>query len=369
MKIRCVKSNLEKVLSQAENFIGKNLDLEVLSCIVLESKNGYLYIESTNIDTSYSSEIPVVVELEGKVAVKADVLYKTISAIKDNEVTLELDKNILKIKSSNSKVDINTLSHEDFPSALKLENQKEDDLEKKIRISSKDFLSGLYATFYAASKTNIKPELSSIYISSKEDQIVFVATDGFRLAEKKFSYTNDSNEKFEVLLPGDSVPPIMKTLISSNDIDIDIYFYKNQIFIQTGEFIVFSRLTEGDYVDYKKLIPEDTTTSVIFLKQDFIDSLKLVNIFSNDFNQIKVIVKEKSFLLESKNTLGKNEINVPSVVVGDDLEANFNYKYIQDAFAAIATDSFECVFNPTKPMMIRPVGDKTFTYIVVPLSK
>lgn len=369
MKIRCVKSNLEKVLSQAENFIGRNLDLEVLSCVVLESKDGYLYIESTNIDTAYSSEIPVVVEAEGKVAIKADVLYKTISAIKDEEVTLELKKNILKVTSENSKIDINTLSHEDFPSGLKLQNQNEDDLEKKITLSSKDFLSGLYATFYAASKSNIKPELSSIFISGSGDKIAFTATDGFRLAEKNFTYSNDSNEEFSVLLPGDSVSPIMKTLISSDVIDIDIYFYKNQVFIQTSEFIIFSRLTEGDYVDYKKLIPTDTTTSVIILKQDFIDSLKLVNIFSDDFNQIKIVVKGKNFSLETKNTLGKNEIKVAAAVVGDDLEANFNYKYIQDAFAAITTDSFECIFNPTKPLLIRPIGDKTFTYIVMPLSR
>ncbi len=369
MKIRCVKNNLEKVLSQAENFIGKNLDLEVLSCVILESRNGYLYIESTNIDTSYSSEIPVVVEKEGKVAIKANLLYKTISAIKDNEVSLELKNNILKITSQNSKIDINIFSYEDFPSSLKLENQDENNLEKKITIQVKDFLAGLYATFYAASKSNIKPELSSIFISGEKDKISFVATDGFRLAEKKFTYKNDSNEEFSVLIPGDSVSPIMKTLIYSNSLEIDVYFYKNQIFIKTPEFVIFSRLIDGDYVDYKKLIPEDTTTSVIILKQDFIDSLKLVNIFSDDFNQIKIIVKDKKFSLETKNILGENNIKVPAVVVGDDLEVNFNYKYIQDSFSAITTDSFECIFNPGKPLLIRPIGDKTFTYIVMPLSR
>ena len=108
---------------------------------------------------------------------------------------------------------------------------------------------------------------------------------------------------------------------------------------------------------------------MIILKQDFIDSLKLVNIFSDDFNQIKILVNKKAFSLETKNTLGKNEIKVAAAVVGEDLEANFNYKYIQDAFAAITTDSFECIFNPLKPLLIRPIGDKTFTYIVMPLSR
>jgi DNA polymerase-3 subunit beta len=370
MKIRCVKNNLEKVLQEAENFVGKNLDLEVLSCVFLEAKNNFLKIEATNIDTSFYAEIPVAQEKEGKVAILGDIFYKTISAINDDEISLELkDDNVIEVESKKSKVQINTLNNEDFPRVMKIENQDEDDLEKKIEISSKDFLNGLNSTFYAASKSNIKPELSSIFIEVDADKINFVATDGYRLAEKSFIYADDSKELFSVLLPGESVSAIIKALSISGDENIEVYFYKSQIFIKSKEFVIFSRLTDGNYVDYKKLIPDDTATSVIILKQDFLDSLKLVNIYSDDFNQIKIIIKDKKIILETKNTVGKNEIEVDGVVVGDEIEMNFNYKYIQDAFSAINTDSFEFVFNPAKPLLITPVGDKTFRYIVMPLSR
>ncbi len=369
MKIRCVKNNLEKVLQGAENFVGKNLDLEVLSCIFLEAEKGFLKVESTNIDTSFYSEIPVVSESDGKVAVIGDIFYKTISAIKDDEISLELKDNVLEIKSKNSTVELNTINHEDFPRVMKIENQDDSELEKQIEIESKDFLDGLNATFYAASKSNIKPELSSIFIKGEEDRINFVATDGYRLAEKSFVFSNDSKEEFSVLLPGDSVSPIVKVLSLMENGKIEVYFYKSQIFLKNDDFVIFSRLTDGDYVDYKKLIPDDTATSAIILKQDFLDSLKLINIYSDDFNQIKITIKDKKITLRTKNNYGENEVVVDGVVVGDEVEMNFNYKYIQDSFNSITTDSFEMIFNPAKPLLITPVGDKTFRYIVMPLSR
>lgn len=369
MKIRCVKSNLEKIIQQAENFIGKNLDLEVLSCIILEAKDGYLKIDSTNIDTSYSAEIPVISEQEGKVAVIGEVFYKVISAIKDDEISIELIKNNLKISSKSSVVELNILPHEDFPNILRIENQDEEDNIKKIKINTNDFIDGLNATVYATSKSNIKPELSSIFISGSEGNIYFAATDGFRLAQKSDNYISDNGEEFSLLLPNESVGAIIKTLTIEDQKDIEIFIYKNQIFIKTLKIIIFSRLIEGNYVDYKKLIPEDTATSVIVLKQDFLDSLKLINIFSDDFNQIKISVKNKEFVLDTNNTFGKNEIKVAAAIVGQDLEMNFNYKYIQDCFSSIKSDSLEFIFNQAKPMLIKPVGDSTFKYIVMPLSR
>ena len=221
---------------------------------------------------------------------------------------------------------------------------------------------------YAASQSNIKPELSSIYISGNEKNIIFVATDGFRLAEKKIKHTNNKINEFSILLPKESINSIIKTL-SLIEGEIEIFFYKNQIFIKTQESIIFSRLTEGEYVDYQKLIPIDITTSVIVLKQDFLDSLKLINIFSDDFNQIKIKIENKKFILNTNNVFGKNKLQVDAAIVGDDIQMNFNYKYIQDSFSSIKTDSFECIFNIGKPMLIKPIGDTSFVYIIMPLSR
>ncbi len=373
MKIRCIKKNLEKALQGAENFLGKKMDLEILEAFLLTAENNFLKIESTNIDTSFKAEIPVILEKEGKVAVTGEIFYKIIAAIKDNELFLESDEKKLKIISENSDMEIKTLNYEDFPAIISLEEQNKEELLKKVNfISIKDFINGLESTYYATSKSNIKPELSSIYIYNNKNIIYFVGTDGFRLAEKNFSYSDvDLNEKdFEILLPGDSVNPIIKTLslLEENE-ELEIYFYKNQIFFKTQEYLIFSRLIEGQYVDYKKIMPEENNLSVIFLKNDFLDSLKLINIFSDEFNQVKFFINKEGFFVETKNEIGINKNKIDSVIKGNEYESKFNYRFIQDSFSSIKTDSVEFVFNENKPLLIKPVGDKSFRYIVMSLSK
>ncbi len=367
MKFRCVKKNLEKVLQKAELFIAKNEELEVLSCVLLEAKKGYLTVDSTNIDTSFNAELPVVTEQNGQAAIPAEIFYKTVSAITDDELQIELKENVLNIKSKNSDIQINTLLSEDFP---KISNKEEEsDIEAEFSLPKKDFQTGLETTEYSVSSLNTKPELASVCFKADKENIYFVATDGYRLAEKTIPNKNLVKDEFKALLPNNTVSVFLKVVNLTEDDVLNLTIHKNQIKIQTDEFTVYSRLTEGDYIEYSKLIPEDTNTSVIVLKQDFQDAIKLINIFANDFNQIKIKVQNKKFTIDTKNNAGQNQLLIDTKTVGEDIELSFNYKYIQDVLPSIFTDSFEMIFNPAKPVLIKPIGDKTFKYIVMPLSR
>lgn len=366
MKIKCITKTLQKSLNNAEYFVGKNLDLPVLSCIILETKNNFLEISSTNINTAYKDNIAVNVQENGKVAVLGEVMSKAIANIKDDEVELELKDNILKITSNKNNIELNTVDYTDFPTILDM-----DSIEEKseiVEIKSNDFLSGLNATLYATSKSNIKPELASTFFSVNRDEITFTSTDGFRLSEKKIKKEN-SDLEFSMLIPNDSAIVLSKIFSAIENQKIELHFYGKQFFIKTNDFIIFSRLTDGNFVDYKKLIPEDIETSLIILKQDFLEASKLVNLFSDDFNQIKITVDDKIVSFETKNTYGKNINVIDAVVSGVDLVMSFNHKNILDSFGSINTDSVEFVFNSGKPLLIKGVGDKSFRYIVMPLSK
>lgn len=366
MKIKAITKTLQQSLNNAEYFVGKNLDLPVLSCIILETKNNFLEISATNINTAYKDDIAVNVLEDGKVAVLGDVISKAISNIKDAEVELELKNNTLKITSEKNNIELNTVDYSDFPTILDMDAIEEK--PKIIEIKSNDFLAGLNSTLYSTSKSNIKPELASIFFSVIGDEITFVATDGFRLSEKKIKKEN-SDLEFSMLIPNDSSVVLSKIFTTMENQKIDLYFYGKQFFIKTADFIIFSRLTDGNFVDYKKLIPDEIGTSLIILKQDFLEASKLVNLFSDDFNQIKITVEDKIVTFETKNTFGKNLNVIDAVVSGDNLEMSFNHKNILDSFASINTDSVEFIFNPGKPLLIKGVGDKTFKYIVMPLSK
>jgi DNA polymerase-3 subunit beta len=175
-----------------------------------------------------------------------------------------------------------------------------------------------------------------------------------------------------VIIPAKNIVDIIR-ILESIDEDIEILFDKNQIaFEATGVYLV-SRVIDGTFPDYKQIIPKSHNTEVISLKNDIIDSFKASNIFSDKFNQIHVRVspKDKIFEIQTKNSdIGEFSKKISASLSGDDIEMNFNHKYISDSFQSIESDSLSFTFNSqNKPLIIQGVSDKSFLYLVMPMNK
>ena len=366
MKIECLKEKLHMAVSKAEKVASKNITLPVLSCLLFETKGSYLIIRSTNLDLGLEISIPVKVEEEGKVAVPAQIISSFLNNITDDKnLRLETADNMLKVSSSSSEANIKTFSAEDFPTVPTI------DEGKTCRVSSKDLLSGIRSVIYSSSTSSVKPELSSIYIHSEDDSLVFVATDSFRLAEKKIK-TRKVVDLPVVLIPFKNASDILK-IIDNVDEEIQINSTKNQISFTFDGIYLVSRVIDGAFPDYKQILPKEFKTDVIVLKQDLVNSLKISNIFSDNFNQmnISVPVGGESVQVKTKNTnIGENTNKIDAKVDGEGVEVNFNYKYIIDCLPSIASDSVSMSFNGlNKPMVIRGVSDKSFTYLVMPMNR
>ena len=149
---------------------------------------------------------------------------------------------------------------------------------------------------------------------------------------------------------------------------------KNLISFEAHGVYVVSRIIDGVFPDYKQIVPKEFTTEVVALKQDFMNALKISNIFSDKFNQVRLIIdpKGKKFEVQTKNSdVGENSTIIDAAITGEKMEINFNYKYIADCFQSIDADSLSLQLSGTnKPMVIRPVsGDQTFTYLVMPMNR
>ena len=366
MKIECVKEKLHLAVSKAEKIVGKNANLPVLSCLLFETKGNNLIIRSTNLDLGLEILVPVKVEENGKIAVPANIISSFLNNINDDKnIILETTENTLKIYTSTSEANIKTLNPDDFPTIPLI------DSDKTYKINSKDLINGIRSVIYSSSFSSVKPELSSVYIHTNEDGLVFVATDSFRLAEKVVK-TKKSIDLNNVLIPFKNASDILK-IIDNTDTEIEISSTKNQIsFVFNGIYLV-SRVIDGVFPDYKQILPKEEKTKVILLKQDLINSLKISNIFSDNFNQMNISVKdgEKTIKIKTKNSnIGENLNKINANVEGDDIEVNFNYKYIIDCLSSINSDSISLSFNGiNRPLVLRGVADKTFTYLVMPMNR
>lgn len=371
MKLECDKSKIEPIIQKVSKLANKHLTLPVLSCIYFDVlEDNRLIVKSTNLDIGVEVETKIKTIEKGCLAVPASVLLGVLSSIKEDRLIFETKESNLKISSNQNSVIIKCLPYEDFPSIPKLKPGQSVEL-KSVKISCQDLISGFRSVWYSASNSNIKPELSSVYVFKENDNLVFVSTDSFRLAEKRI------NGKVPVdfpqtLIPYKNVLEIIKLLENYNG-EINVLFEKNQAAFVTDDTYIVSRLIDGSFPDYKQIIPKTFKATVTVLKEDLINSIKTSNIFSDSLNQVKlkVDIKKKVLLLESKNNdIGESKESIDALVSGDDLELNFNSRYITDCAQSIYSESLILNFGgPGKPLAISGASDKSFLYIVMPMNR
>ena len=365
MKLQCNLEKLKNAISTADRITGKNLTLPVLGSVLLVATDKVLKIRSTNLSLGVEIEIPVKIEKEGIVAISGGSLANTFSNIFHSDtVNLEaVDGNLL-VKTKKSKIRLKGEPYDDFPSLPRVEGDS-------FEIPSKKFVDGIKSVYYASAVTDIKPEISSVYIYGEDNNIFFVSTDSFRLAEKKVKLKKDVSVN-GILVPFKNIPEIVRVFSDIKD-DVVVNFNKNQISFSSENVYLTSRVIDGVFPDYRQIIPKEFKTEATVLKHDISNALKLSNIFSDKFNQLDLNIntKDKLFELSSENAnVGENNTFLDAALEGQDVSLRFNYKYFLDCLPSVSTDSLTIKMNGiNSPMVISPVGDKTFTYLIMPMNR
>ena len=365
MKLECKIEEIRNIISQVERITGKNLTLPVLNSILLIASGKSLKLRSTNLSLGIEVEIPAKIEKEGIVAVSGSVLLGIFSNVFQNENILleDIDGNLI-IKTKKSKIKIKGQPHDDFPTIPRVVGMSFDIEPKKI-------IDGIKSVYYSSSVSDIKPEISSVFLYTNEENLVFVSTDSFRLAEKKIKIKG-LPEITGILIPFKNISEILRVFGESKS-DIKVCFNKNQISFSSEGIYLTSRVIDGVFPDYRQIIPKSSTANAVVLKQDLLNALKLSNIFSDKFNQVslKITPKEKVFELSSANNdIGENKTYLDAAATGENVELGFNYKYFLDCFQSIYTDSVSIKFSgAASPIIVSPVGDNSFLYLIMPMNR
>jgi len=368
MKVTVPISELENTISRAEKITAKNTSLPVLKCVLLSADKDKLDIRTTNLDLGMVVSIRAIVKESGAVAVPADALNSFLSSSRGRDsVSLFKSGGNLEIKTSKETVKLRIYEHGDFPSFPVIKGEPEFDISAGL------LAKGLKAVWYSASVSSMKPELSSVLLNYSDGTLVFAATDSFRLAEKKISIRGISDLP-GLLIPIKNVGEMIRNLeFVDKEEKAKISFNNNQMSLRIGDTHITSRIVDGTFPDYKQIIPKSFVTEAVILKQDLVDALRVSNVFVNRFNQvtIKASPRGKKFILETSNPeRGESVVVVAAALSGEEVEVNFNYKYITDSFQALNTDSITLNFSGVgKPLVITGVGDTTFTYLVMPMNR
>lgn len=366
MHIETTVEKLKNAVNRVQKVSSKNLSLPVLENILLSSESNSLTMRSTNLHVGVEVTVAVKEVVAGTALVNLDIFSKIIGSLSsEDKIVLKIEEQTLLIQTETSHMDIKLFPDQDFPTLPRIEDGQE------IELPMKTFIEGVEKVHYAASQSDIKPEIASVYIYPDGKNLIFVATDSFRLAEKKI--VTDTDLDFEgIIIPIKNIAECVKIFQGIED-RVSVVIGKNQISIQSEDIYFTSRIVDGNYPDYKQIIPTESNIQSILLKSDLVDALRLVNVFSDTFNQISFSVQKDSgsVSLHTRNTdVGENKTTIDAAITGGDIDMFLNHRYVSDVLSVVQVDSVSFSFTEkNKPCVVSAVGDESFLYLIMPMNR
>lgn len=365
MKLTCNKNDFQKLIALAQNCTSKSSTLPILSAVFLKALKNRLFIMSTNLEIGFEANMAAKIEKEGEVVPPAKTLLSLLPSIFDEYIVLETQNSNLRLTSRNSATNLKCFPPSEFPLLPKITK------ETSFIIPAALLTQSLKYTLLATAHSGIKPELASIYIFSQPRiPLTFVATDSFRLAEHKMTF---STPHFSLLLPQKSSQELVRIFDEVPQENVDITFNTNQILFQTKTVSFTSRLTEGKFPDYQDIIPTSFLTQVVIEKNQLVNAIRLAGIFSSRLSEVLVAINSKENLLEVDSghaDSGEHHSSYPAKISGQSLEANFNYHYFLEALQYISEPKIFLGFNdPQRAVLIRGLENTTYLNLVMPMRK
>jgi len=364
MKYTILREKFLNILQKAGFFTSYKLgDIEALKGVYIQAMTNRISLRTTNITDIFYGEAGGKVETEGEVLVDYKTLIEVLKNIKDEKIVVEKLENMLNIQTENGIIKIPTLDETSFPQ----EQEKEWEDQDKNLLSSED----IEFVAFAAATDETRPILTGIYFDIREDGMYMVATDGFRLSliTKKDKKTNKLKGK-KFTIPAKSIQTAIKILGKEiKKIQTDKEF--SRIKITTEDTHIITRFLEGEFPPYEKVIPQQTTTSILFKTEDFLSALKTVSLFSRDgSNMVELTITETEIELYSvRSTNGEARLKVPLInKEGTDAKIVFNHKFLS-AFFSI-NQSKEVIFEMNEsnmPGIFKEGGKEGLVHIIMPI--
>jgi len=371
MKIICTQENLNKGLATVSRLASSNANLPILNNILLETKNGSLRLASTNLETGINYFVRGKIVSEGRITIAASLLANYVSSLAADKVTLTLEDGGLKIQTEGDQAVIRGLPAEDFPFQYALISKMKKGA--MFSISEAVLRNGLSGVSFAAAQDELRPEISGVFFSFRKRSLTLVATDSYRLAEKKADLAAPSKKDLKAIIPFRAVAELLR-ILENREENVEIFFTENQVLFQFREIGFTARLVEGQYPDYKQIIPQKMTTRLKAGVREFSQAAKRASFFAaretNDI-RLKIDPKKNELLISAESAgVGANQSKLDAEVSGEPQEIIYNHRYFLEGLNNLAAESalFE-TSGPDEPGTLKSGADgkSDFLYLIMPI--
>ncbi|MDP2947140.1 MAG: DNA polymerase III subunit beta [Nanoarchaeota archaeon] len=374
MKLQILQEKLKEGLGIVEKISSKSLTLPILNNILIETEKNFLNLSATDLEIGIKWWALTKIEKEGKITAPSKLLSGFVGSLPQKTINIEAVKDILNLKCEEYNAKIKGFSAEEYPLIPKISKNE------FISLNSAGFCRDLSQISDIPSPSNSRPEISGIYFSVQKNLITAAATDSFRLGEKKILNISKSSitNNYSLIIPQKTIKEVIN-IFGDKEGDITIYFSPNQIMFEIlmqetdhPQIQLISRLIDGEYPNYKEIIPKNFSTRIILNKDVFLNQIKTASLFSGKTNEIKLKAspeKKEIQILSQSPELGEHQSVITAQITGEKAEVAFNYRFLWDGLNK--ADNGEVVLDlnsDSGPGVVRSEGNETYTYVAMPIK-
>jgi len=361
---------LLKSLTLVQGIVEKKNTLPILSNVLLDAKNGKLSIIATDLDLVFYDETSEIqISKEGSTTTSAAILYDILRKISSNsDIKFDLkSENKLNLITDNSDFNLLCLPIDNFPNFA-------DDFESdEISFNRSKLLTLLNKTKISISNDDTRHYLNGIYLHLTESQnrtyLTGVATDSHRLSS--CSIEIDTGKSFHsIILPKKTVFQLCNLLVETNE-KVLVKTSESKIQFKIGKTILVSKVIDGKFPDYRKVVPTGNDKTVTVISSDFVQAIERVITVSLDRKEgVKLILGKDNikFSVNSTNSGEGNEV-IKSNFTGEEMTVSFNSKYLIDIASEVEDKNLKInLKDPMSPVLVEDMSDKNSYYVVMPMK-
>lgn len=367
MKIKVLQEDLSKALSTTSRFSSSKVQLPVLANILFKSNKNKLLVIATNLEMSISLAMGAKIDEEGDITIPTRTVTDLINNLKPGQLEISTEKEKMEISAQGFKSSISGMNSSDFP-IVPMVMQNID-----FKIDPVTLQNALYKVLFSVSVDETRPVLTGVLIILQKEGMVIVSTDGFRLSQVKLR-APEIKKELKVILPKNALQELVR-LMGDGEIEFSYSKTDNQVLFGVENAVLTSRIIDGEFPDFERIIPKKTTLTLIVDREELLRAVKLASVFARDSaNVVKLDIKKDSIdVLAESAQHGSQKMSVDAKLVdGSDsikeFVIGFNYRFLEDFLTNVEGDDIQIgLSDPNAPTTFLDLKERDYLHIIMPV--
>ncbi|HET8813842.1 MAG TPA: DNA polymerase III subunit beta [Solirubrobacterales bacterium] len=365
MKLKTKREDLVSKLSTVSRAVSTRAATQALSGVLIKAAEGHVTLAATDLDLGLETTLEASIEAEGSALLPGRLFAEVARSLGDPEVEIELREaeHDVEIRSGGSSFHLRVLPVEDFP---KLPQPQD---EGSLKIPAPALEESIELVARAASRDDMRPVLTGVFVSAKGKEMTMVATDSYRLAVKRTELEADLGGELEANIPARALRELGRILAAESTGDTSISLLPNQAVFRAGSIVLSTRLIDGQFPNFRQLLPESYEHDVRLPRSDFLDVTRRVSQLAQRNAPLRLSFASGELTVAAETPdVGDARETMPAAFEGEPLEIGFNPEFLKEGIESVSGDEVLMrLISPLRPGLLEPVEGDDFRYLVMPI--